>query len=259
YVITGEKQNLFSVSFKIRDKKHPSEFKNLSGESFINWLEENGYEDIVMESFYRQIIVATLSDFCHFVYEGLKCSEKGKTTVAFALFRKPFKENLLFFEWLLGDPVEFMKVFYTKETSRYTIDKILKEEKIQIIANSIDKIWPQERFFNEDYIYKLRYAKKCAYGFENYWQRATHLVTSFREIKTEPHNLNFIFSNYEDKESQWEFIYLMVPMLLYYTLNVVEHLFLNIAEFDSFYSNIESLRRTMNFIFWAHEEIVKVD
>lgn len=259
YVINGEKQNIFSAKFEIRDRNHLKEIKDLSGEPFVTWLEQNGYEDVVVDIFYRQIIVATLSDFCHFVYEGLNCSEKGKTTVAFALFRKPFKENLLFLEWLLGDPVNFMKCFYNKGTSEYTIDQISKEQRIKIIANAIRKIWSQEKFFNEDYIYKLRYDKKCEFGFEKYWQKATHLVTSFREIKTEPHNLNFVFSSFQDKESQWEFIYLMVPALLFYTVNVVEHLFLNIAKFDSFYRNLESFRRTMNYIFWAHEEIAKVE
>lgn len=259
YVITGEKQNLFSTRFKIRDKNHINEIKGLSGEPFVTWLEQNGYKDVVVESFYRQIIVATLSDFCHFVYEGLKCSEKGKTTVAFALFRKPFKENLLFFEMLLGDPAKFMNYFYNKETSNYTIDEISPEDKIQIIADAINKVCPQEKYFDEDHIYKLRYDKKCDYGFEKYWHKATHLVTSYKEIKTEPYNLNFVFSSFEDKESQWEFIYLMLPMLLYYTLNVIEKLFLNIAKFGSFYQNFENLRRTMNFIIWSHEEVAKVD
>ena len=49
YVIIGEKQDLFSVRFEIRDKKHLSEIKDLSGESFIIWLEQNGYEVRVME------------------------------------------------------------------------------------------------------------------------------------------------------------------------------------------------------------------
>jgi hypothetical protein len=41
----------------------------------------------------RNLIFGLLSDMCHLLYEGLKCSEKAKLSVAFSNFRKLLQEE----------------------------------------------------------------------------------------------------------------------------------------------------------------------
>jgi hypothetical protein len=99
----------------------------------FEWLENNGYKLTVYEIYYKQIFVALLSDYCHFIYEALRTSKRGKLTVTYSLLRKPLKENLFYFEWLLADPREFITNFdsgliHTIELSKY----VPKEKKIEI-------------------------------------------------------------------------------------------------------------------------------
>ncbi|MBK3018579.1 hypothetical protein FKK32_28925 [Klebsiella pneumoniae] len=57
------------------------------------------------------LVLAITADMLHFLYEGFSCLEKRKFAVAFSLLRRPFKENVLFLAWLLGDPEDFLTRF----------------------------------------------------------------------------------------------------------------------------------------------------
>ena len=59
--------------------------EGLQGEAFWHWCETNGYRHILDQYTYRNLIFGLLSDMCHFIYEGLKCSEEGKLSVAFSI------------------------------------------------------------------------------------------------------------------------------------------------------------------------------
>lgn len=106
-VVVGEQEKIFHHRFKLKDPEHVKQLEGKSGEELAEWMETNGYAAEFYETNRRQIIVALLSDFCHFIYEALECSRKGKLTVSFALLRKPLKENLFYFEWLLADSVDY--------------------------------------------------------------------------------------------------------------------------------------------------------
>ena len=76
--------------------------------------------------------------------------------------------------------------------------------------------------FNAAFIYSLRYSKKDEYGLERLWNLANHLVTTCKYYKTESLNLNFIFSGADSKESQWNYLYSVLPYLLFYTVEVIQ-------------------------------------
>ena len=97
-VQSGEDARIFTVPVQLRSVEEAQQFTGLKEEELWRWLESNGYEEVLREYTYRHAFVALLADFCHFVYEALRCSRKGKLTVTFALLRKPFKENLCYFE-----------------------------------------------------------------------------------------------------------------------------------------------------------------
>lgn len=74
--------------------------QGLLGEAFWHWCEANGYRHVPDQHSYRNLIFGLLSDLCHFLYEGLKCSEMAKLSVAFANFRKPLQDNFFYLEWI---------------------------------------------------------------------------------------------------------------------------------------------------------------
>jgi hypothetical protein len=95
----------------------------------------------------------------NFVYESLSTIEKGKITVSLALLRKPFRDNLLYLEWLLGSSGEFIKLVNNADIDKYAIESIDNNKKISIIKDAISLIDNKELFdiLDENIYYDLRY------------------------------------------------------------------------------------------------------
>jgi hypothetical protein len=166
------------------------------------------------------VLIATISDYCHYVYEALKCSEKGKLAITYTLLRKPLKDNLLLFEWIMTNRNEFMENF-KKDSNCYAIDKIDSTKKKMFIECSVNQINYCEKF-DADFIYNIRYSKKTNYSLERVWNIANHIVTTSKYYKTESLNLNFVFSGADSKENQWNYLYSVLPYLLFYTVEVIQ-------------------------------------
>ena len=80
------------------------------GEEFWRWCEANGYRHVLDQHSYRSLVFGLLSDMCHFIYEGLKCSEKAKVSVAFPIFGNRFRTIFFYLEWILADWPGFLAI-----------------------------------------------------------------------------------------------------------------------------------------------------
>lgn len=250
-VTTGEKAGMFIVRFKLKSRNEADAMSSLGGEDLWKWLDDNGYRSITTELAYKQVIVALLADLCHFIYEALSCSVKCKLTVAYALLRKPLKDNLFYLEWLLADPQDFMRTFHTSP-EKTAVDSVCEERKIDIIRGAIIKT----RFpgwISADFLYDLRYRKTVSYGFEGLWNKATHLVTTCKSYATEQMNLNFVFSGDEEHLYQWNHFYNLVPLILYHAVEVVDALMSTITGWKEDDHNLEIVRRLAGFTLWTED------
>jgi len=214
----GEKKKLFHTLYNIKKISDIQAIKD--NDDILEWLSNNGYEGEYKSIVIKQVLIAMISDYCHYVYEALKCSEKSKLAITFTLLRKPLKDNLLFFEWILTNRNEFIEKFQ-KDSNYYAIDKIDSAKKKIFIGCSVNKINYSETF-NADFIYNVRYSKKTEYSLERLWNVANHLVTTCKYYKTESLNLNFVFSGPDSQESQWNYLYSVLPYLLFYTIEVIQ-------------------------------------
>ena len=79
------------------------------GAALVQWMENNGFDGAVRDMTERQVIAALLADANASFFEALCCSAKGKLTIAFALIRKPLRENLMLLEYLLTDREGFLE------------------------------------------------------------------------------------------------------------------------------------------------------
>lgn len=250
-VVFGEKAQIFRSEFILKSESEAEVFKRLSGEELLTWLQENGYGDVYLDIAYRQMMVALLADFCNFVYEALSCSEKGKLTVSYALLRKPFKENLFYLEWLLADPGDLISKFCFEPPSTLALsNSVSKERKIEIIKGAMEKTHHPD-WISHQFLYDLRYTKAIDYGLESIWNKAIHLVTTFKAFPTESQNLNFVFSNADSLLDQWRRFYLLVPILLNHAVEIVESLIDTIAYRKKPDSGMMNARRIAGFILWA--------
>ena len=183
----------------------------------LSFLKENQLLKPYKFHLITHLTMALTSDMLHFLYESLICIEKQKLSVAFSLLRKPFKENLLFLAWLLGDEDDFLERF--SANNYQTLNNIGKEQRVRILNKSINRL-PHNKAFDADLIHDIIYSKNLENGFEPIWQRATHLITSMgRLLKTEDYNINFIF-NYPIDNSILSVLYSGLPYLMFFTTQI---------------------------------------
>lgn len=218
-VAVGEKEGHFNHILQLKNVEHQKILSSRKQEETFDTLTKLGYSDQLDLLIFKQIFVAVLSDFLQFIYTALETSERGKLSVTYSLLRKPFKDNLFILEWILSEPDIFLERFKsTKSYDEISIDKIEPNEKTRIIKIANDRTGVP--FLSADFIYELRYDKSKPFGFESIWQQATHLITTSSHYRTEEMNLNFVFSDYEAKTSQWENLYFLMPSLMLYAVNI---------------------------------------
>ena len=248
---SGEPAGIFNVEFKLRSREHCDAIESLSAEKLWDWLPQNGYDHILEEVAFRQTCLALVSDFCHFIFEALSCSRKAKLAVTYMLLRKPFKENLFYLEWMLGNREGFLDALLKGGPEALEINSVASspEKKQSLIRRAIQRCAKSDQL-DASFIYDLRYNKIAHFGFDKLWNQAAHLVTTHKHIKTEEQNLNFVFLSGGVHESQWDFLYTRLPVLLDYAVEVIEALLATFAQTDPDWLSRMEMRRKAGLVLW---------
>lgn len=223
-LVFGEQNGVYSVFINLNNEQQGREFSQLKGEEISFWLEKNGYKDELEKMVLRTLYPALLWDLHQFVAEALECSEKARLTVTYALLRKPFRDDLFYLEWLLAEPHDFINIFQDKNPSEFSLDKMLREDKVRgIVREAVSKTVKMDSV-DPEVIYDMRFNKIVEFSFDAMWNKALHLVTTAKTHSTEKRNMNFIFSGDEEREYQWRHIYSFLPVVLDYAVDVAESL-----------------------------------
>ncbi|WP_054956491.1 hypothetical protein [Paenibacillus dakarensis] len=217
--ISSEASSLEINSMSIKLNSDDVIDEGLDGVLLWNWLESRGHSDLMKKYEINQVLLAVAIDFCHFIYEALTCSERGKMNVAYSLLRKPFKDNLLLMEWILSDQDDFISNFHNENSEKIAIDKMSEEKKRDIIKKA--EIIGDTQLGQHDFIYELRYSKQAAHGLERMWNRANHIVTTIKHYKTKSNNLNFVFNGEEELYEHWGNLYRTLPILMYHSSEII--------------------------------------
>ena len=80
-----------------------------------------------------------------------------------------------------------------------------------------------------------------------------HLVTTKESIATEKTNFNFVYSSEEDTWHQWQQIYMLIPYLVFYALDICEVLMALMAKEVSSDIHEVSFHRSIGFMLWAYD------
>jgi hypothetical protein len=255
-VVQGEANGIFAAECTLREPNHSKAIDGLCGVQLWEWLRSEGYSTVVEDLTYRQCIVGLLSDLCHYIFESLQCSRKGKTAVAFSLLRKPLKDNLFYLEWMLADRAGFLKAF-AEGGDAIDVTRVSPERKVSVIRQALGRtgsaVWSPE------FLYELRYDKSASFGLEAMWNKATHLITTCRSFTTDSNNFNFIFSNRDDMNGQWEQYYILLPILLLHAVDVACALEATIVAIDGDEASWQRFRRTLGFLLWADKRLGQND
>lgn len=219
----------------------------------IEWLELNGYQFEAKLALKRKMFHAILADFLNYILESLENSRKGKTAISFTLLRKPFKDNLFYLEWILYDGDELLDLVNENKIEKYEVGSMRKNKKGKmktIITNAFEKNHYNDmlRVLSGDFFYELRYDYNAKFGLELMWNKANHLVTNAKTIRSR--DFNNIFLTEKDYSDRWEYYYSKVPNLLLYSLGVViklyEELFEKISDESKTYNDLILLTKNLS-------------
>lgn len=189
----------------------------------ISYFIENGHADIAQKLSVGQAIMALTGDFLHFIYETLTALEKRKFAVAFSLLRKPFKENLLFLSMILADEDRFFADLGDSPADKFDFPEMSEKRRREIFDAAIAKV-PLASFASSRNLISYVFDRNEPNGFAPMFDKALHLVTRNKAIKTEEFNLNFIFKNPMDNDI-YEHVYQGMAYVMMYALLLVIELF----------------------------------
>ena len=195
----------------------------------LELLKNAGFDAASKHLLLGHLILALTSDLLHFLFEALCCLEKRKFAVALSLLRKPFKENMLFLAWLLGDPEDFLARF---EKDNYSTLNGLQPQRRQELLKLAGAQLATKDAFDGELIERMIFSKEMKNGFEPLWQKATHLITSQGvNLKTEDLNINFIFND-ASSDHLYEAIYEKLPYLMLFLVQLSLRAFTEIIDIN---------------------------
>ncbi len=110
----------------------------------------------------KHIVMSVITDMLNFIYESISIAQKGKMSVAYALIRKPFTDQLLILEQILNDKTDFINRFFHKGNPEDYDPNSKKLNKKEIINKAFSK--DKSNLFTPEWIYELRYDKASKLG-----------------------------------------------------------------------------------------------
>jgi len=186
----------------------------------------------------NQLVNSLLIDICYFIQEALDCSKKKRTSVTFALLRKPFVYDLIVFLRIMFEE-GFIEKFNTLD--QFDVIGIKEDDKKALIKESTKFVIPKS--ITDGDIYDLIFNPTDQDSLINISTKALHLSTNRNKNNmTGIQNLNFVFSNQESILSQWEYIYKRLPLLLFYYIQIIDTLVFGILDLpiEKFTSRLET-------------------
>jgi hypothetical protein len=230
-LIEVESRNIRSASF---DLNQPGEEAASCGtDELFDYLLRSKDRPKAARLMLNHVLVALTSDYLHFVYEALIALSKRKFAVGLSLLRKPFKENLLHMAWMLGDAADYFTKFEQAPAVFMESRKTDSALRIDIMAKALDQCILSETF-DPNLIERIIYDKDDPRSLAILFDKATHLVTGARALRTEPMNLNFVFKDPRDNDI-YENCYSVIAMVLMYSFAILSSEIGKVAPLDAAY------------------------
>jgi len=246
-LMSGTKASAFKQTVEFRDDADKLALEE--ADDIFAWLEQTRRVDERAALLVSTIFPAVLSDALHCFYEALETSRKAKLNITFILVRKPLQESLFLLESVIADRSDFAEKLATDPVKLWSQTAGGLDVHAKRIQKVLDVMGEANRF-DANYLAQLRYDKSAADGFDGVCNQAIHLFTGHKAIATQPMNINFIFSDWDSKVTQWAFLYGRLPYLLVYMHCLVEHVCADIAPTTPAYVQDIGRRISALIILW---------
>lgn len=244
-------KELFVTGFSFKDEQEFNSLNSIKeqGTHILDWLNNTGKQNELEIVLSKHLLTALVFDMLNFIFESLFCAKRGKMTVAYALLRKPFTDELLILEQLLVDRKGFINKFFHSGVPEEYDPSNRNINKLDIISKAIKAL--NNPLFKADFINEVRYDKSCNYGINGRSNHALHIVTRDKNYKTENQNFNFIFSTENDLEIYYRHYYTIIPNLLIYATAIIDKLTFSFIENTQSVNRkiLKDFRRTLAMVF----------
>lgn len=210
----ADKRKWSSENIKFKDK---DKGKVNSNKYDIFYFRNNGYANIINKSLYKHIIFSLVSDYNLYVSDAIESARKNHFGPAFALLRKPLKDDLLLIEMFYVKGHRFVGKFLNSSIENYSIDKIDVEKKKIIMR----KCCKQINFFTSKRLYDLRYNRNSKVSLEKIWEKSIHIITNNKAYATEDGNLNIIFATSDIVEENITYFFKVVTSIQLYFVTLL--------------------------------------
>lgn len=204
-----------------------------NNEHILDYLLRIGEKELHDKCLIKHIIHGTLIDSLYFIKEALSASTKQRLTVAFSLIRKPFVYNLVvilrtFFTKDFIEEFNTNENFDTTKLDKADLKELIELSTATLLTNSITK----------DDIYDFIFNQNVPDSLINISNKSLHpSTTRNRNNLTEIQNINFIFSTQKDIETQWEYFYTRLKVLIIYHVELCDFIISQLLNLDeTFYS-----------------------
>ncbi|MCC7004985.1 hypothetical protein IT397_03655 [Candidatus Nomurabacteria bacterium] len=191
------------------------------------------------------------NDFLHFTNFSLKSLHPSTMAVSYTLARKPFRDNLIYLEYLYARQDEFLHTFLGNNPDLETkdLDNKIKNERLRpkLILEASEKLKKDGSIHvfkdNPNHIYEFRYKTE----YTSFFDSAIHLITSQRGNQTEAVNMNFIFlsNDPENAEQHARHLLRMHLTLLSYSYELMYTLMIKL--FSDFFTN-EDVEKMIDYL-----------
>jgi hypothetical protein len=241
-------ERFWEAKITFRSEADAEAFLSLPEGQAVQWLEEHEYGDVIGEILLKPFVVALIEDFVQFTYEALGASARGKPVVAYALLRKPLRDDLSQLEWLAADPEGFLNAFYNLKPGVFEPQTVQRQYVVPRIEKLL-KLLPSSVSYDPECLFEMRFDKSAGWGFYQAWNRALHLVTS--KLDSEPRSVNLVFAGEAARLEDWLRIYSLLPMTMFYAVEISELLVAYVAKELMPDWEVAQLKRGIGFVLWG--------
>jgi len=246
---SGEEGKFFMTTIDLIDGE-AEELENT--DDIFSWLDNNNRVEDRARILVSTILPAVLSDSLHCIYEALENSRKAKLGVTYILIRKTLQESIYVLESIVLDKLNFAETVANNPLRLRPKNAggiAGHEKRIKQVLGIIE----ENKRLDALYLAGLRYNKKTDDSFDGICNHAMHLFTEHPSIRTDNLNINFIFSGWEQKHTQWAYLYSRFPYVLFYMHRIVEYIIEDIAPTSQEYLDDINRRISALIVLWWSE------
>jgi hypothetical protein len=199
-----------------------------SEEHILDYLLRIGEKELHNNYLKSHILHALLIDIICFLREALSASTKRRLTVTFSLIRKPFVYNLVIILRLFLTE-DFLEKFNTEEN--FDATKLQTQDLKELIELSTATLLTNTITTND--IFDMIFNQNLPESIINLSNQALHpSTTRNRNNLTGIQNINFVFSTLKEIDTQWNFFYSRLKVLLIYFIEVTDFIIFTHLKLD---------------------------